>query len=492
MSRQNPLTVITPIRPDKLEELREILDYMKYTLENILGFDERSKFKDLYEEVHYLRWIIIDDKESEFFKHKKNADSLKPKLVFSSNFDKSVDHHLDDLSTDKLASIQKMDGMAVYSDGHTLTDQIYSCCIGYPESSNRTLKTRKDYLRDHIVKVSAFYRGSPRRSVSQIKEENELRVRLRKELDDNKDKWKDLSAKEIHRKLKLLISNDHNITITDTKYRMPKNSVFKLCLLVFVIVLLLPVIIIWLFIVQFGHEKYDKYFTTYRSDIPRKQTEILEEYEDLTDGERPQPVQGFAVEEARAQPKKDMIINYQNQFSQLVDMKPGKVRLITFKAMMLFARVIIPIWYVEGKLLNIPTIHFARWVLFDDNKRVLFFSNFDGSWQQYLGDFIDQSGWGLSAIFSNTTVFPKTNWLGSTGFLSMKNIIPKSKMFFPGGAYDEEHFLAWSRSTELPTNIWYSAYPDLSIKNVNNNSRIRVMLAKNLSEKKARQFFELI
>ena len=124
--------------------------------------------------------------------------------------------------------------------------------------------------------------------------------------------------------------------------------------------------------------------------------------------------------------------------------------------------------------MGIPTIHFARWVLFDDNKRVLFFSNFDGSWQQYLGDFIDKSGWGLTSIFSNTTCFPKTRYL------------------FWGGAYDEEHFLAWSRNTELQTQVWYNAYPELGIKNVNNNSRIRSELFKNLSEKKAADFLKLL
>jgi hypothetical protein len=351
MNRQNPLTLITPIRPDKLGELREILNYMKYTLENIKGFDERTKFDELYEEVHYLRWIIIDDKESEFFKHKKNADQLQPKLVYSSNFDKSVDNHLNDLAADSLASIQKMDGMATHSHQHTLTDQIYSCCFDYPEHDKRNAASRKSYLQKHIVKVSAFYRGSPRRSVGQIIKENKLRECIREELDKNKNTWDNLTSKEVHKQLKSLISNDPRFEWTKEKYRMPKNSVFKLCLLILVIVLLLPVIIVWLLIVQFGYESKDKYFTGYRSDIPRKMTEILEEYEDLTDGERPAPVQGFDVEKAAiAQRKKDMVINYQNQFSQLVDMKPGKVRLITFKAMMLFARTIIPIWYVEGQL----------------------------------------------------------------------------------------------------------------------------------------------
>ena len=155
-------------------------------------------------------------------------------------------------------------------------------------------------------------------------------------------------------------------------------------------------------------------------------------------------------------------------------MKPGKVRLITIQALFIFANALIKFFFVEGKLMGIPTIHFARWVMFDDNKRILFFSNFDGSWQQYLSDFIDKSGWGLTGIFSNTAVFPKTNFL------------------LTAGAYDEEHFLAWSRNSEVKTNVWYSAYPDLSIKNVNNNSLIRSQLMGPLSERDAVKFLKLI
>ena len=202
---------------------------------------------------------------------------------------------------------------------------------------------------------------------------------------------------------------------------------------------------------------------------------VLEEYEDL--GKEDLTEEDIIKNTARKRlddKKTNAQMFYQNQFTQLVDMKDGKVRLITFKALMLFARILIPNLFVKGKLMNIPTIHFARWVSFDDNKRVLFFSNFDGSWQQYLCDFIDQSGWGLTGIFSNTKVFPKTKFL------------------FTGGAYDEEHFLAWSRDSELSTQIWYSAYPGLSIKNINNNTQLRVLLSKNLSNKGAKKFLKLI
>jgi hypothetical protein len=151
-------------------------------------------------------------------------------------------------------------------------------------------------------------------------------------------------------------------------------------------------------------------------------------------------------------------------------MKPGWFRRITIKAILLYGKFRIYNEFVHGELMGIPTIHFARWVLLDNDKQVLFFSNFDGSWQQYLGDFIDKSGWGLTAIFSNTENFPASRYL------------------FWGGAYDEEHFLAWSRYYQIPTHVWYCAYPDLSIKNVTTNSLIRSELIRDLNEHQAQTF----
>ncbi|RAJ13423.1 hypothetical protein [Olleya aquimaris] len=443
MSQQNPLTLITPIIPEKIGQLYKLLSDMKYKLEK-----GQHELFEKSNNIHYLRWLIIDDKNSVFFE----GTTLPPKLVFSSNFDGSIEHHLKDLCGDM---------------EHLLIDEIYSCCIDYPKEGNRNLKTRTDYLKQWMIKASAFYRGSPGRSLMQIRQEQDLRMFLRQQLDTKN--WDGLTANQIHKQLKKEVkqTGPRFEWLKDT-YKMPKMNWFKFVLLVLVLLLLLPVIIIWILIVEFGYERKDEYFTKTRSQLDPRKIKVLEEYEDLTSGEDLNQIN------SNGNIVKDKQINYQNQFSQLVEMKPGKVRLITFKAMMLFAKTLIPIKFVDGELMGIPTIHFARWVLFDDNKRVLFFSNFDGSWQQYLGDFIDQSGWGLTGIFSNTKVFPKTRFL------------------LTGGAYDEEHFLAWSRSTELSTQIWYSAYPSLSIKNVNNNSQIRVMFSKYLNNKKAQKLFELI
>jgi uncharacterized membrane protein len=228
---------------------------------------------------------------------------------------------------------------------------------------------------------------------------------------------------------------------------MPKINWLDMAPLCLILLVLSPVLIIWILMVQFFYERKDEVFTMKRSQLDNQALDTLETYEDIYN---------------------------QNQFTQLVEMKSGIIRLITINGMFMLANGLIKFFFVKGKLMGIPSIHFARWVLFDDNKRVLFFSNFDGSWQQYLGDFIDKSGWGLTGIFSNTKVFPKTKFL------------------LTGGAYDEEHFLAWSRHSQLPTDVWYCAYPHLSIKNVNNNTKIRTLLMKDLSEKQAAKFLQLL
>ncbi|WP_394829577.1 hypothetical protein [Pendulispora albinea] len=108
-----------------------------------------------------------------------------------------------------------------------------------------------------------------------------------------------------------------------------------------------------------------------------------------------------------------------------------------------------------GCLGGIPTIHFAKWVLIDGGKRLLFFSNYDHSWESYIGDFIDEAALGLNFAWSCTENYPRTTLLVG------------------GGAKDEESFKAWTRQYSRPTQVFYSAYPDLSIAAINNNTWIR-------------------
>ena len=418
--KQNPLTLLSPVLPEQLDGLRKVLASQK---DHLLKTGTIALAN--LETVHFARWVIMDDQPNPA----NNPEAQGPKLIFSSNFDGEVNDHIRDLCTRATA----------------LIDSIYQYCEGYPAPQERNDASRIAYLSKSNIGVSAFYRGSPNRSLPQVLGEQRLRDFLRKLL--NEGNWQQMQAIEIQKSLLEKVKSQPEFDWAAQPVKQTHINWPGMILFVLVILLLLPLIIVWIIVLHFRFEVKDQNFTLTRSQLDEQKIRYLESYEDL---------------------------GYQNQFTQLVVMKKGWMRLKTFQGMMLFARLLIPLFFVKGKLMGIPTIHFARWVAFDNNKRVLFFSNFDGSWQQYLGDFIDKSGWGLTGIFSNTTNFPKTSFL------------------LTGGAYDEEHFLAWSRDTEIATQLWYSAYPDLSIKNVNNNTRIRSMLYKIDSEATAKEFLSLL
>ncbi len=150
---------------------------------------------------------------------------------------------------------------------------------------------------------------------------------------------------------------------------------------------------------------------------------------------------------------------FQNQLSNIAVLKPGAFRAKLLQGVFYALQLLVPTVYNKGKLGDIPTIHFARWVLIDNGRRVLFFSNFDSSWQSYLGDFIDKASSGLTAVWSNTVGYPRTRDL------------------LYAGSEDADRFKAWARHIQIPTQVWYSAYPGLSVRNVNDNTIIRRGLA---------------
>jgi hypothetical protein len=149
----------------------------------------------------------------------------------------------------------------------------------------------------------------------------------------------------------------------------------------------------------------------------------------------------------------------QNQLTHLVDVKLGLFRQMVLRLVLWVIDLLAHYQFNQGALGGITTIHYARWVFIDERKRLLFFSNYDGSWESYLGDFIDKASTGLTGVWSNTKGFPRT-----------KNLVEL-------GAADEERFKSWTRVHQIPTQLWYSAYPELTVFNIQRNARICAGLA---------------
>jgi hypothetical protein len=144
-----------------------------------------------------------------------------------------------------------------------------------------------------------------------------------------------------------------------------------------------------------------------------------------------------------------------NQYTALGSVKPGWFRrgllVLILTAIQFACRNV----FTRGYLARVQTIHFARWVFLDNKTRVMFVSNYDGGHQAYMDDFINKVAWGLNIVFSNGIGWPRTDWL------------------ITRGARREMSFKYFQRRHQLPTQVWYKAYPGLTLVNMTRNARIR-------------------
>ncbi|RAZ74299.1 cytochrome P450 [Mesorhizobium atlanticum] len=145
----------------------------------------------------------------------------------------------------------------------------------------------------------------------------------------------------------------------------------------------------------------------------------------------------------------------QNNLTAISTMKAGILRRLALRLSFYLISISAQKVFRPGFLATINTIHFARWVLLPGTNRLMFFSNYGGSWESYLEDFIAKASAGLTGVWSNTDGYPRTRWL------------------FLDGARDGDRFKRWARRQQVPTLFWYTAYPHLNTTRIRINSRIR-------------------
>ena len=101
---------------------------------------------------------------------------------------------------------------------------------------------------------------------------------------------------------------------------------------------------------------------------------------------------------------------------------------------------------------DIGTVHFARWVILPDygeDGGLLFATNYDGSFDDYIRDFAEQASDSFEAIYSNCVGWPE------------------------GGATDLEAFKAFIRAHELVADVYYRAYPTATVREVKSGLQLR-------------------
>jgi len=144
-----------------------------------------------------------------------------------------------------------------------------------------------------------------------------------------------------------------------------------------------------------------------------------------------------------------------NQYTAIGSVKPGLFRRWLVTGLLVLIDYAARHVFTRGFLARVQTIHFAFWAFLDDKRRLVFTSNYDGGHEAYMDDFINKVGWGLNLSFSHGVGWPRTRWLVARG------------------ARIENKFKNYQRRHQLPTEVWYKAYPGLALADLKRNQRIR-------------------
>ena len=404
MTHQIALTIIAKIKPGVTSNLKALLGNIRENRQkpSIVGFEKVTN-------IHFARIFIIDEVEDPV------GSMIPASLVCLTDADAPLDRHFEDLATIMATDL----------------DQIFSYCEGYPALQARTPASRIAFLRLHSTDSQPFYVNTPGRTVLQIRHEDQLAQRISIFL-DSRD-WSGQSVMEVRSAVQDFVRSQPDLSWAQSPPESPTLSwrtkeLLHALGMPLLVLLLLPIIALTL-------------------PIGLILLRIHEE-RDIPDTSKANP---DTVEELRA----DEDFGVQNQIIAIGFLKPGLFRQITSILVIFLADYLIRHIYNRGSLSGLNTIHFARWVSIDRRRRLFFVSNYDGSLESYMNDFIDKAYWGLNAIFSSGDGFPKTRWL------------------FRGGIQDEQAYKTFLPTRQIATQVWYSAYPHLSTVNIQNNARIR-------------------
>ena len=452
-TRQFAGLVFAKVEASQLETLRQLLSVVGHeTIETMHGRPPENPivpFKKLAS-VHYARFVLVDA-----------YDELEPHLAFATDYDgpegdstcsesEALDSHLDEL---------------VAECGQGL-ERIFECCENYRKGK------LKKFLKGNRIRASTFYVGSTGRSVNQVLWEAELRRNVDAILDQGA--WREAPPERVRESVLTELAEKYPGLSVGEKVELPEfpaqpnlmgkvhELVAKAALLLFSI-LAAAMVLAWRLLegtitTPWLHRTVAGFagllavaaiaLVLYRRFRHLEKTDL--QFQPKYDEDTHDQFRVASADENRF---------LQNQLTHLVRVKPGLLRALVIRGVFFALQVLATNQYNKGKLGGIPSIHFARWVLIP-NGGVLFFSNFDSSWQSYLGDFIDQASSGLTAVWSNTKGYPRTTNL------------------LKAGSRDASRFLAWTRHHQIPSQVWYAAYPGLSIVNVNANTEIHRGLTK--------------
>ena len=433
MTPQSNFMVIAPVLPQRETELRHLLASMNVEPGRVKPDNTLIPFAR-FDTLHVARLLIVDDKTVDDVRVYGASPTSYPRyLAFVGDVDGDADTFLREVVS------RAREGLRA----------LFSCCEGFRPGADLFA-----WMQAHSVSAAASYVNWRGRTVQQVREEAALCDAVERHVHSDAAALKGLPARKIHSMLRRLITTDlaaGRITLSPERPTPLGWHLRNLLHLIGVPVILLLASPVLLVVAAIGAvqlrrlEKTDPELCLRSVPADSAELALLEDH-DVT-----------------------------NQFSAMGSLKPGRLRLwITMLVLLLIdyaARHI----YTRGGLARVRSIHFARWVFLDGRRRIIFLSNYDGSLESYMDDFINKVGFGLNVVFSNGIGYPRTNWL------------------LLQGCADERKFKEYLRRHQMPTQVWYKAYPGWTAVDLERHVRIRQGLeSASLSERDAREWVALL
>lgn len=422
---QSAMTIVADVTDGSLDALRRVLDEIAADVSGnrIMPLGKLAS-------THFARFFVTESLES------PAGARIPAHLVFMSDFDGPADAHVEHVTN-------------VGGDG---IDELFGHCVAYPAERPADRADRVAYLKRNVVTGGVRYVNTIGRTVRQIRAEAELYEAVEDFLDLEREAVNAKDALGARGAVIDFVSGEPGLRWALTPaprppfaYRVRETGHFAVPLVVAILLLpvALPALVLWLLVLR-AHESGD-----------------------------PAPlVRPDAAHLARLRSLEDH--GAQNQFTALGFVKPGRFRAATASAVLQLIGFGARHIFNNGNLAGVKTIHFARWIPLDGGARIVFCSNYDGSTESYMDDFIDKVAWGLNATFSNAVGYPLTRWL------------------ILRGANDEEAFKGYLRAHQLPTQVWYTAYAATTALSIRTHAGVRAGLSGEMSEKEAQAWLRLL
>jgi hypothetical protein len=424
--------VVAAIAVGRESELRALLE----TMNSAPGLaDPRSVLLPWgeFERLHFARLVVLEDATLvDFAAHGLPAPEFPKYLVLMGDCDGPSQALLADMSQRAGAGLRR----------------IFAHCEGFDANGNLLA-----WLLSHNVPVSANYVNWVGRTVMQVKQESALQRALSSNVPRNA-MGPPANAQKVRRDLIAFVDAEvraGRLVLTKPEPTPLDWQIAKLLHAIAVplagllasplLMVLLPILIIQLR----TREKTDP------EVYPRPDPTALQALRRLED------------------------CDVTNEFSALGAVKPGLFRRWLVTVVLVLINYACRHIFNRGHLGRVRTIHFARWVFIDNKARIVFASNYDGSHEAYMDDFINKVAWGLNLVFSNGIGWPRTDWL------------------IKRGARFEQRFKYFQRRHQIPSQVWYKAYPGLTALDMIRNQHIREGLeAPRMTDAQARSWLRLL